>query len=238
MPRQGPAEKNERLMGDFRSPRMRSAFLTMPYRIIDRLIRKEHLTDLERQAGELAFTTAFLTCAPLRIGEYVALEKGINVIDRGARKERQVVVHIDDEVRKAGGPLTFVLPPRIVKIMDIHWKLFRRGKACRSSLRLLPGWAHAGRNAHNLSQQLAKFTARELGRRITAHQFRVLVGYIFLQRNPGCYEAVRRFLGHKSIRTTMTYYAFMLEDEAFEQLDETIDALLGDWSKGSRSSQS
>ena len=228
MPRQGPAERNKCLMGDFRSPRMRSAFLTMPYRIIERLIRKEHLTDLERQAGELAFTTAFLTCAPLRIGEYVALEKGSSIIDRGARNDRQVVVHIDGEARKADGPLTFVLSHRIVKLMDIYWKLFRRGNACETSLRLLPGFVHAARNAHNLSQQLAKFTARELGRRITAHQFRVLVGYIFLLRNPGCYEAVRRFLGHKSIRTTLTYYAFMLDDEAFEQLDETIDALLGD----------
>jgi integrase len=124
--------------------------------------------------------------------------------------------------------LTFVLPHRIVKLMDIHWKLFRRGKACETSLRLLPGFVHAGRDAHHLSHQLAKFTARELGRRISAHQFRVLTGYIFLKRNPGCYEAVRRFLGHKSIRTTMTYYAFMLDDEAFEQLDQTIDDLLGD----------
>ena len=172
--------------------------------------------------------TAFLTGAPLRIGECVALEKGKNIIDRGARKQRQVVVHIDGDGRKAGGPLMFVLPPRILRLLDLHWKTFRRGKACETSLRLLPGFAHAGRNAPNFSQQLAKFTARELGRRITAHQFRVLVGYIFLLRNPGCYEAVRRFLGHKSIRTTLTYYAFMLDDEAFEQLDETIDALLGD----------
>jgi len=49
-----------------------------------------------------------------------------------------------------------------------------------------------------------------------------------LKRNPGCYEAVKRFLGHKSIRTTMLYYAFMLDDEAFEELDKTIDDLLDD----------
>lgn len=225
MPVEGPAEKNRRLMEDFRSPRMRLEFVKLPYRVIDRLKRKQDLTDEDRADGELAFTTAFLTYAPLRIGEFVALEKGIHIVDRGARKHRQAVVQMPGEIRKVDMTMTFNLSQRIIKTMDVHWGRFRRGRACETSLRLLPGWVHDGRNAHHLSQQLAKFTARELGRRITAHQFRVLVGYIFLKRNPGCYEAVRRFLGHKSITTTMRYYAFMLEDDAFEALDKTIDAL-------------
>jgi len=189
MPRQGPAEKNKRLMEDFRSPQMRLAFLKMPYRVVERLRRKE-LTDGDREAGELAFTTAFLTCAPLRIGEYAALEKGVHIVDRGSGKHRQVVAYIPGEVRKVDDPLSFRLSHRIIKLMDVHWMLFRRGANSGSSLHLLPGWKHVGRNSHHLSQQLAKFTARELGRRITAHQFRVLVGYIFwvLDGLSGCVQ--------------------------------------------------
>ncbi len=228
LPRQGPAEKNKQLMDDFRSSAMRLAFVRMPYRVLDRLTRKETLTDRDREEGELAFVTAFLTCAPLRISEYLALDKVLHIVDRGTGKHRSVVVSIPGDVRKVDDRITFKLSPRVARIMDVYWKRFRRGTNCKTSLRVIPGFKKAGRNPHHLSQQLARFTARELGRRITAHQFRVLVGYIFLKRNPGCYEAVRRFLGHKSIRTTMLYYAFMLEEEAFEDLDSTIDKLLGD----------
>ncbi len=150
MPEQGPAEKNKRLMQDFRSPKMRVAFLKMPNRVIERLLRKEHLTDEDRAVGELAFTTAFLTCAPLRIGEFVALEKGVHIVDRGSRKNCQVVVHIPGEIRKVDHPLTFELSQRVIKIMDVHWERFRRGSSCETSMRLLPGFVGEGRNAHHL----------------------------------------------------------------------------------------
>jgi integrase len=60
---------------------------------------------------------------------------------------------------------------------------------------------------------------------MTAHQWRHVVGYIFLCSNPGAYEPVRRLLGHKRIETTMNYYTFMLDTDAQEKLEDTFEGL-------------
>ena len=75
---------------------------------------------------------------------------------------------------------------------------------------------------------LAKLTSNEIGIRMTAHQWRAAVGYIYLLANPGSYEVVRRFLGHRSIETTCEFYAFMLEDDAHAELDSTIAAAIAE----------
>jgi integrase len=55
---------------------------------------------------------------------------------------------------------------------------------------------------------------------MTLHQFRHALAAVYLKDHPGDYETVRRFLGHRSIRTTVKFYCGL----------ETIQAtrLLGD----------
>ena len=48
------------------------------------------------------------------------------------------------------------------------------------------------------------------------------MGFIFLCENPGNYEVVRRFLGHKNIATTVNFYAEMEMRVAAKTLDDAI----------------
>jgi integrase len=64
--------------------------------------------------------------------------------------------------------------------------------------------------------------------RLTAHQFRHLAGFLYLRRNPGGHEVVRRLLGHKSIDTTTRFYAGMEVSEAIRHYDKHIESRRGE----------
>jgi len=42
---------------------------------------------------------------------------------------------------------------------------------------------------------------------VNPHLYRHLAAFFYLQENPGEYETVKRLLAHKSVDTTMTFYA-------------------------------
>src|SRR5262249_703300 len=79
------------------------------------------------------------------------------------------------------------------------------------------------KGASCFSSQIADLLYRELGVRVTAHQFRHLIGFLYLQEHPGNYEVVRRLLGHKDIATTVNFYAGM----EMQVAAKTVDAAIG-----------
>ena len=48
---------------------------------------------------------------------------------------------------------------------------------------------------------------KELGLRLTVHNFRHLAAKLFLDRHPGAFGLVSRLLGHSSVQTTMDFYS-------------------------------
>ncbi len=55
--------------------------------------------------------------------------------------------------------------------------------------------------------QLVGAVQRTVDIRINPHLYRHIAGYFYLSHHPGDYETLRRLLGHKSVETTMTFYA-------------------------------
>jgi integrase len=73
-----------------------------------------------------------------------------------------------------------------------------------------------------LASQVTRLLRRELGVRLSPHQFRHLLGYIYLLRHPHGHEVVRRMLGHRDIRTTIKFYAGMEMAEAARQYEAVL----------------
>ena len=63
------------------------------------------------------------------------------------------------------------------------------------------------RTLSTLRVAIQRTVLRRVGLKITPHQFRHLAAQIHLDANPGHYEVVRQFLGHKSLKTTTRFYA-------------------------------
>jgi hypothetical protein len=57
-----------------------------------------------------------------------------------------------------------------------------------------------------LSDQIIDRITKELGIRVTPHQFRHFAAALILEKDPANYEFVRRVLGHKNLQTTINFY--------------------------------
>jgi integrase len=90
---------------------------------------------------------------------------------------------------------------------------------------LFPGRKEGGRADLTVRYRIAKVTERELGVRLTPHQFRHLAGKILLDARPGGHELVRALLGHKKIETTIRFYASLEQETAVRHYDEVMTAL-------------
>ena len=87
---------------------------------------------------------------------------------------------------------------------------------------LFPGRKGTKRSKVGLGMAIAKTTERELGVRISPHQFRHITGYLYLKACPADYETVRVLLGHKSLQTTIQFYAGMEMSAAAKRYDEVV----------------
>ena len=90
------------------------------------------------------------------------------------------------------------------------------------STAFFPGKGSASRVPQSLAKQLKAFVWSQTGLIVHAHIFRHLAAKLFLQANPGEYETVRQLLGHKSVTTTIDFYADADTELAFRRYDEMV----------------
>ena len=93
---------------------------------------------------------------------------------------------------------------------------------------LFPAKRHAQKDPKTLGGQISALIDRELGLKITPHQFRHAAGAIILKRHPGNYELVRRVLGHKSLAATTRFYIGLESQTAAQQFVELVEGMLPD----------
>ena len=69
---------------------------------------------------------------------------------------------------------------------------------------LFPGESDGHKTKTTLSGQIIDRITKEIGIRVTPHQFRHLAAAFILEKDPANYEFVRRVLGHKNCRPRST----------------------------------
>ena len=93
---------------------------------------------------------------------------------------------------------------------------------------MFPGRDGAPKTRHGLGQRISRTIFAHTGLRMHPHIFRHTAVRLFLDANPGTAEVMRRVLGHRSIETTMLFYAGQETAAAVRHFDETILRLRGD----------
>lgn len=224
-PGDGPAQKTIELLLLFKEPRLQELFLLGPELVMARLKRKRRKSRNDAVEAQVAMMWRMMTGAPVRSINAVTLCEGRNYLRFGSGRNRVVRIHIPGNEVKNELPLNMLVAREADLLVQEYMKNFQPLLDGNRTGHLCPGRDGNYKKASLLSQQLARMTSKELGVRMTAHQWRHVVGYIFLSRNPGHYEPVRRLLGHKSAETTRKYYAFMLDEDAQEAIDETFEAI-------------
>jgi integrase len=101
------------------------------------------------------------------------------------------------------------------EMLCTYLTVFRPRLGSNTSTWLFPGESDGYKTKTTLSGQIIDRLTKEIGIRVTPHQFRHLAAAFILEKDPANYEFVRRVLGHKNLQTTINFYVGL----------ETVDAI-------------
>ena len=141
------------------------------------------------------------------------------------RRDNLARLRLDRHLHRArpGGPITHIhlsagevknreavdwpIPPESAQVIETYLRQHRPHLAEPGNLFLFPGRGPYCRGAHDIAVGLTERIRQDVGVAFNMHIMRHLAVLRYLCRHPGQYEIVRRILGHKSVRTTIAYYA-------------------------------
>jgi integrase len=142
----------------------------------------------------------------MRLANLAALNLDKNVVRVGGIESAYHLVIPPEDVKNEE-PLEYPLPKVVNEMLGLDLAMFRP-RRCRSETTawLFPGKLDGHKTKGTLSGQIIKTIEKELGIRVTPHQFRHLAAAFIREKDPANYEFVRRVLGHKNLQTTINFY--------------------------------
>ncbi len=220
----GMTERNRERLRQFGDRAVIHSFLMLPDRMI-KVARRMPINSRSAKLVQTALAIALLTVAPLRIGNLRVLDQGRHFKRAFSLDDPTLQLVISRDEVKNAVDLRFPVPDRIREMLDLYMDLYQPllTKGHPSTL-LFPGRTGASLHETALRRCITVAIRDECGLHVHPHLFRHLGAFLFLQRNPGQYEPVRQLLGHKSIQTTITFYAGFLNDQAMELYSGVIDS--------------
>lgn len=202
-PQKGMTRKNRDRLRVLQDERTLRRLLELPERLFTAATRA---TDYQRAlAREEAVAIGILINCPLRVGNLAGLHLERHIQRPG--EGRVFIVLAEEEVKNAQ-PLEFELPAEMRRILDRHVATRAPLLCPRCTPWLFPRRDGSGPiGPSELSMRIAKRIRKEIGVEMNAHLFRHLAAMIWLNANPGAYEAARRLLGHSEVSRTINLYS-------------------------------
>jgi len=218
----GMAERHKETLRKFNDPAAVRALVGFPDRIRSVATALHHQGPRVAKLVQTALAVDLLLYAPVRIGNLASIEIERHLITVQSKPR---VVHLRFPARevKNSRDLEFPLPPETAALLELYLTRYRPLLTKEPTPFLFPG-KRVGhpKHAHALRTQIRDTVYEHTGLEMPPHRFRHAVGKIFLDRNPGQYGVVQRLLGHKSIQTTITFYAGEEGAAAARHYHETI----------------
>lgn len=201
----GLTDKNLAAVRTIKDPVNWRRLLALPEQLMQEALRADRRSTRAAVKAELAIAHQILLIAPMRIGNLATLTLVRHLIRVGGSSGVWHIHAPEDEV-KNGVPLEYPITPEASHLIDLYLEKFRPRLAGAGSDWLFPGENNRPKLARTLSAQITDLVYKRLGIRITAHQYRHGAAAVLLEQDPGNYELVRRFLGHKRMATTVNFY--------------------------------
>lgn len=200
--------KNKDRLRPLLSPRNQLRFLSLADKLI-KLAMQKGQTPRAALLYQKALVHELLLNAPMRFGNLVGLhiQRHIKRVENG--RSVRVFITIPEFEVKNGEYLEYELPAHVVRLLDTYLEAYRPILQIGEDAGWLFPGAKEGRHKHavTLRGQLCNTVKKYTGLTVNPHFYRHVAAFFDLQKNPGDYESVRRLLAHKSVDTTMTFYA-------------------------------
>lgn len=231
--RTGLTEKNRNRLRQFVDRKALIGFLALPQVVLERLQRNKLITADDARDMQIAVAVEILLMAPFRRRNLVSIEIDRHLQWVGRGRERRLIISFPGEEVKNRVALDFPVPKETADLVDFYVEhclpLLRR----HADAWLFPGDL-PGTHKHpdQFSRQFTKTIRRLTGLTVNMHLMRHLGALLYLDRNPGAYEVVRRVLGHKRLSTTVNSYTGAETDAAIRHFDAIILGIRAEAQRG------
>jgi integrase len=205
-PLPGLTSKNKRSLRQFDDPVVLRRLYSLPERLWNEARRDKKPNFRTLAKAQAALAIAMLSYAPLRPQNLTTLAFDTHLFMRAGPLAISTLELPAGEV-KNGRELAFDIHPAVVKMLIEYRDRFAPKVIGHRATRLFVNADGTPKNQATVSGLVINYLRRRAGIVLTPHQFRHLSAKIVLDRNPGEYETVRLFLGHRSTRTTVDAYA-------------------------------
>lgn len=155
----------------------------------------------------------FLTCG-MRRENAVRLELDVTIRKTGSGKDSYWMIEIPAEDVKNEEPLRFRLPEETAQLLEVYLKDWHPQLCTVPTPWLFPNADGEPMDGKALARHIGRATERELGTRITPHQFRHISAELYLRENPEGLDTVSQHLAHRDRNTTRNFYARPKQREA------------------------
>ncbi|WP_339951193.1 tyrosine-type recombinase/integrase [uncultured Albimonas sp.] len=169
-----------------------------------------------------AVALEILLAVPIRSANLAALDVEKHLTWFGQGNAQTLSLAIPGSTVKNGQPVTADVSRDAARLLRTYLKRWRPMLIGTLNDAVFPMRSGGPRRPGHLSQSLPDVIYRETGLEMNAHLFRHFAGLIFLRRNPGDFETVRRMLGHKKLETTTSFYAELETREALKRWDDVL----------------
>jgi integrase len=217
-------EKNRMRLRSFDDPDNVLALLRLPERLMREAESGRHSPRRAALLAQTAIALEILIMAPIRLNNLATLDLDRHLIRPGQARHQLHVVFPESEV-KNDVALDYPLPEESVALIECYVTAHRPRLAAPENRALFPGQRAATKSTSMLRSQIAKAVFTYTGLRVHPHLFRHIGAKLHLDHHPGNHSVVSRVLGHKSIDTTMAYYAGMETAAAARYFAKTMTGL-------------
>lgn len=200
----GMTAKNRSRLRVLQDDRQQQALLNLPGQLAKRALQASRGINNSLLQGDALAVAILLTC-PVRIKNLAGIHLDNNLHRPG---DGRAYLAFPEEETKTGRPIEFELPPDTLKMMDQY--LARRSPEIRptGTRWLFPRRDGTGPvEPSQLAARITRRIRRETGLEMNAHLFRHFAVMLWLDANPGGYEAARRLIGHSELSQTINMYS-------------------------------
>ena len=171
---------------------------------------------------QMAVAVEILTMCPLRIGNLVGLRLGETLFWTRPGRKGRLLLSIPPEKTKNREPIEFELPEESAQLIERYLDSYLPLLCDNSDEWIFPGRDGGPKRPGSLGPQLKRIIYKHTGLEVNAHLMRHIGAKLFLDRNRGSYEVMRRVLVHRTIDTATESYTGFETRSAARHFDDVI----------------
>ena len=225
LPTIGLTNKNKRFLRQFDDANCLVRVVELPERLWREVKRDNKPSFRTLAKAHAALGIAILTYMPIRLQNLVDLTFDTHLFVRAGVGTASTLELSNAEVKNRM-ELAFDIPLRVAKmLLDYRDRIAPQIIGHRPA-RVFVNVDDTPKDPKALARLIASYAKRRAGIVLTPHQFRHLSAKVLLDAQPGSFETVRQFLGHKSTKTTANAYAGIDSRRAARHHQRLIDAAI------------